>query len=89
MKNLYRRNRDDFRDGIVLTNISQDAEKINSEIRTKLQEQKIVEEQGVEFDNGARTIDIAKGDRVIFTRNDYNLDVRNGQRGNGQSSDPR
>ena len=36
---------------------------------------------GVEFDNGARTIDIAKGDRVIFTRNEYNLDVRNGQRG--------
>ena len=35
---------------------------------------------GVEFDNGARTIDIAKGDRIIFTRNDYNLDVRNGQR---------
>jgi ATP-dependent exoDNAse (exonuclease V) alpha subunit len=74
------KNRNDFRQGIVLTNINQDAQKINAEIRTKLQEQKIVEERGVEFDNGTRTIDIAKGDRVIFTHNDYNLDVRNGQR---------
>jgi len=44
-------------------------------------EQNIIEQNGVEFDNGTRTIDIAKGDRIIFTHNDYNLDVRNGQRG--------
>ncbi len=73
--------RNDFSKGMVLTNISFDAQKINSEIRTKLQDQKIVEQKGIEFDNGSRTIDIAKGDRIIFTRNDYNLDVRNGQRG--------
>ena len=74
------KNRKDFSEGIILTNMTQDAQKINEEIRTKLQEQKIVEERGVEFDNGTRAIDIAKGDRIIFTRNDYNLDVRNGQR---------
>ncbi len=75
------KHRNDFSSGMVLTNTSLDAQKINTEIRTKLQDQKIVEQKGVEFDNGLRTIDIAKGDRVIFTRNDYNLDVRNGQRG--------
>jgi conjugative relaxase-like TrwC/TraI family protein len=75
------KHRNDFSTGMVLTNISHDAQKINTEIRTKLQEQKIVDEKGIEFDNGSRTIDIAKGDRIIFTRNDYNLDVRNGQRG--------
>jgi len=74
------KNRHDFRKGIVLTNINQDAQKINAEIRTKLQEQKIVDQKGIEFDNGTRTIDIAKGDRIIFTHNDYKLDVRNGQR---------
>ena len=74
------KNRNDFRKGIVLTNINQDAQKINEEIRTKLQEQKIIEQNGVEFDNGTRTIEVAKGDRIIFTHNDYNLDVRNGQR---------
>jgi conjugative relaxase-like TrwC/TraI family protein len=75
------KHRNDFSSGMVLTNTSLDAQKINTEIRTKLQDQKIVEQKGVEFDNGLRTIDIAKGDRIIFTRNDYNLDVRNGQRG--------
>jgi ATP-dependent exoDNAse (exonuclease V) alpha subunit len=75
------KHRNDFSTGMVLTNISHDAQKINTEIRTKLQEQKIVDEKGIEFDNGSRTIDIAKGDRIILTRNDYNLDVRNGQRG--------
>ncbi len=75
------KHRNDFSKGIVLTNTSFDAQRINTEIRTKLQDQKIVDENGIEFDNGSRTIDIAKGDRIIFTRNDYNLDVRNGQRG--------
>jgi len=74
------KNKNDFSKGIVLTNMKQDAEKINEEIRTKLQEQKIIEERGIEINNDTRTIDIARGDRIIFTRNDYNLDVRNGQR---------
>ena len=39
------KNRNDFRKGMVLTNTSLDAEKINAEIRTKLQEQKIVEQK--------------------------------------------
>ena len=80
VEEFIERNRNDFSKGIVLTNISQDAQKINSEIRIKLQDQNIVEGQGVEFDNGNRTIEIARGDRIIFTRNDYTLDVRNGQR---------
>ena len=73
-------NKHDFSKGIVITNTNQDAQKINEEIRGKLQEQKIIEQEGVKLDNGTRTIDIARGDRVIFIRNDYNLDVRNGQR---------
>ena len=77
---FIKENKKDFSKGIVLTNMKQDAQKINEEIRIKLQEQKIVEGRGVEFDNDTRTIDIARGDRIIFTRNDYNLDVRNGQR---------
>ena len=81
VEEFIQKNGHDFRGGMVLTNTSLDAQKINAEIRTKLQEQKIVDEKGLEFNNGERAIDIAKGDRVIFTRNDYNLDVRNGQRG--------
>ncbi len=74
------KNRDDFSKGIIMTNRKYDAQIINEGIRAKLQEQKIVDSHGIEFDNDTRTIDIAQGDRIIFTRNDYNLDVRNGQR---------
>ena len=45
VEEFIQKNRNDFRDGMVLTNTSLDAEKINAEIRTKLQEQKIVEEK--------------------------------------------
>ena len=75
------KNAQDYSKGIVITNRAYDAQTINEEIRSKLKEQGVVGEKGIEFDNGQRTIEIAKGDRVIFTRNDYDLDVRNGQRG--------
>ena len=75
------KNAQDYSKGIVITNRAYDAQTINEEIRSKLQEQGVVKEKGIEFDNGQRTIEIAQGDRVIFTRNNYDLDVRNGQRG--------
>lgn len=75
------KNAQDYSQGIIITNRVYDAQTINEEIRSKLQEQGQVKEQGIEFDNGQRTIEIAEGDRVIFTRNNYDLDVRNGQRG--------
>ena len=75
------KNAQDYSKGIIVTNRAFDAQIINEEIRSKLKEQGQVEEKGIEFDNNKRTIEIAKGDRVIFTRNNYDLDVRNGQRG--------
>ncbi len=77
---FIKKNREDFSKGMIVTNRVQDAQKINSEIRSKLQEQGGVDRDGVRFDNDTRKIDLAKGDRIIFTRNDYKLDVRNGQR---------
>ena len=74
------KNKNDFSKGVILTNRIHDAQKINEEIREKLQSQGMVEKDGVEFDNDKRNITIARGDRIIFTRNDYDLDVRNGQR---------
>ncbi|MFH0754431.1 MAG: MobF family relaxase [Candidatus Omnitrophota bacterium] len=74
------KNREDFSKGMIVTNRTYDALKINEEIREKLQGQGLVEKNGIEFSNGPRKISVAKGDRVIFTRNDYKLDVRNGQR---------
>jgi conjugative relaxase-like TrwC/TraI family protein len=74
------KNRGDFSKGMIVTNRTHDALKINEEIREKLQGQGLVEKNGIEFNNGPRNITVAKGDRVIFTRNDYKLDVRNGQR---------
>ena len=44
-------NREDFSKGIVLTNIRQDADKINVEIRQKLKEQGLVDKRGIEFNN--------------------------------------
>ncbi len=75
------KNAQDYSKGIVITNRAYDAQTINEEIRAKLKEQGVVGEKGIEFDNGQRTIEVAQGDRVIFTRNNYDLDVRNGQRG--------
>jgi ATP-dependent exoDNAse (exonuclease V) alpha subunit len=81
VKDYIEKNAQDYSKGIVITNRAYDAQTINEEIRSKLQEQGQVKEKGLEFDNGRRIVEIAKGDRVIFTRNDYDLDVRNGQRG--------
>ena len=75
------KNAQDYSKGIIVTNRAFDAQTINEEIRSKLQDQGVVGENGIEFDNGQRTIEVAHGDRVIFTRNNYDLDVRNGQRG--------
>jgi conjugative relaxase-like TrwC/TraI family protein len=75
------KNRNDFSKGIVLTNQRYDAQKINEEIRGKLQEKGLVKKDGLEFENDKGNIILSQGDRVIFTRNDYDLDVRNGQRG--------
>jgi len=82
-------NRDDFSKGIILTNIKHDADKINLEIREKLKEMGVVDSiNPVICDNGTREIGLAKGDRIMLTRNDYKLDVRNGQRATVESADP-
>ena len=82
-------NKNDFSKGIILTNIRQDADKINGEIREKLKEQGVVDSMNpIICDNGTKEISLAKGDRVMFTRNDYNLDLRNGQRATVESCDP-
>ena len=69
------------KDGIILTNHKADAAKINQEVREKLQENGKIKEDKLEVDNGSRNIALAEGDRIMFTRNDYQVDVRNGQRG--------
>jgi ATP-dependent exoDNAse (exonuclease V) alpha subunit len=73
---------------VVLTNRKSDAFQINKAIRHELQERKLVGENRMSVDNGEREIDLAVGDRVMLTRNDYKLDVRNGQRGQIQGIDP-
>ena len=79
---FIKENKNDVSEGIVMTNRKYDVQKINEEIREKLQEQGYVKKEGIKFDNDNREIELAEGDRVIFTRNEYkNLDVRNGQRG--------
>ena len=69
------------KESIILTNHKSDAHTINQAVREKLQEQGRVGENRLEVDNGQNKIALAEGDRIMFTRNDYNLDVRNGQRG--------
>jgi len=82
-------NKNDFSKGIILTNIKHDADKINMEIREKLKSLGIVDSMNpVICDNGTREIGLAKGDRIMLTRNDYKLDVRNGQRATVESADP-
>jgi len=73
-------NKQDFSRGMIVTNRTYDAQIINEEIRERLQEKGLIEKEGLEFANDKRNITIARGDRIILTRNDYNLDVRNGQR---------
>jgi ATP-dependent exoDNAse (exonuclease V) alpha subunit len=80
-------NADNQKGGIILTNHKADAAKINQEVHEKLQEQGKIKEDKLEVDNGSRKISLAEGDRVMFTRNDYNLDVRNGQRGTVEEID--
>lgn len=74
------KNSQDFTKGMIITHRISDAQKINEEIREKLQTQEVIEKKGVEVANDQRNIVLAKGDRVVLTRNDYDLDVRNGQR---------
>ena len=82
-------NKNDFSKGIILTNIKHDADKINLEIREKLKEMGVVDSMNpVICDNGTKEIGLAKGDRIMLTRNDYKLDVRNGQRATVESADP-
>lgn len=82
-------NKNDFSKGMILTNIKHDADKINMEIRDKLKDIGIVDSMNpVICDNGTKEIGLAKGDRIMLTRNDYKLDVRNGQRATVESADP-
>jgi Ti-type conjugative transfer relaxase TraA len=69
------------KDALILTNHKSDAAKINQEIRQILQQEGLVGENKAEVDNGSRKIALAQGDRIMLTRNDYHIDVRNGQRG--------
>jgi len=82
-------NKEDFSKGIVLTNIKQDADKINLEIREKLREEGLVDRMNpIVINNGTKNIGLAAGDRIMFTRNDYDLGVRNGQRATITGVDP-
>jgi len=82
-------NREDFSKGIVLTNIRQDADKINLEIREKLKDEGLVDRMNpIVINNGTKEIGLAAGDRIMFTHNDYNLGVRNGQRATITGVDP-
>lgn len=74
------KNKKNFSQGLVLTLTRQDADKINVEIRQKLVEQGLVEKQGIEFSNLKANMTLAAGDRIMFTRNDYKLNLYNGQR---------
>ncbi len=80
------KNKQDFIKGMIVTNIRQDADKINVEVREKLLEQGLVDKRGIEFNNLKSDMVIAKGDRIMFTSNDYKLDVRNGQRATIESA---
>ena len=82
-------NREDFSKGIVLTHIRQDAEKINLEIREKLKDEGLVDRMNpIVINNGTKEIGLAAGDRIMFTHNDYDLGVRNGQRATVTGVDP-
>jgi ATP-dependent exoDNAse (exonuclease V) alpha subunit len=80
VEEFIEKNRHDLSRGMILTNRAFDAQIINEEIREKLQEQGLVDKDGISFDNEKRNITLSKGDRIIFTRNDYDLEVRNGQK---------
>jgi ATP-dependent exoDNAse (exonuclease V) alpha subunit len=69
------------KDGIILTNQRSDAIKINKSVRDLLQKSGHVKDDLFTVDNGTRNVALAVGDRVLLTRNDYDIDVRNGQRG--------
>jgi len=89
VEEYIKENKNDFSKGIILTNIKHDADKINLEIREKLKEMGVVDSMNpVICDNGTREIGLAQGDRIMLTRNDYKLDVRNGQRATVESADP-
>ena len=82
-------NKNDFSKGIILTNIRQDADKINLEIREKLKDHGLVDTMNpIVINNDTKEIGLAAGDRIMFTHNDYNLGVRNGQKATITGVDP-
>ena len=82
-------NKNDFSKGIILTNIRQDADKINLEIREKLKDHGLVDTMNpIVINNDTKEIGLAAGDRIMFTRNDYDLGVRNGQKATITGVDP-
>jgi len=76
-----------FERSLILTHRKGDSNKINDMVREELQARNLVSEDKLQVHNSQRNIDIAIGDRLMFTKNDYRLGVRNGQRGAVKSID--
>lgn len=68
--------------GQILTHRKIDTYQINDQIREKLKELGSVEREGILTHNGQRKIELSKGDKIVLLKNDYKLDVRNGQQAN-------
>ena len=68
-------------DALILSHRKGEATLLNEEIRARLQEAGVVKKDHLTVNNGKRKIRVAKGDTLLMTQNDYNFDVRNGQRG--------
>jgi hypothetical protein len=56
-------------------------------VREKLKEKGFIGDDKLKVDNGQRSIPLAVGDRLMMTKNDYNIGVRNGERGTLQTID--
>ncbi len=68
-------------DSAVLSHDNLQTHIINKEVRQKLLDSGQVGEKGIIFNTEKMDIELATGDNIIFTRNNYTIDVRNGQRG--------
>ena len=83
IKENIKENNEKAKNAIILTNRVSDSNMINKEVRDQLKSKGIVESKGIIFETPEKLMEVAVGDRVMFTRNNYkkSLEVSNGQVG--------
>ncbi len=69
------------KDALIIVHHKSDARHINEQIRTEWQKRGVIGEDRILIPNRQKAFPLAVGDSIVFTHNNYDLDVRNGDRG--------